>query len=59
MKNIKFKFFKLQQSLGVKMLLIQDTTENVGQAKPLRISGPQIHVDVSFFILFGSLYCIL
>nr|BAE06463.1 Ci-FUSE [Ciona intestinalis] len=36
----------LQQSLGVKMLLIQDSTDNIGQSKPLRITGPQLNVDV-------------
>lgn len=35
----------LQQSLGVKMLLIQDSTENIGQSKPLRITGSQINLD--------------
>ncbi|XP_078489103.1 far upstream element-binding protein isoform X4 [Ciona intestinalis] len=35
----------LQQSLGVKMLLIQDSTDNIGQSKPLRITGPQLNVD--------------
>jgi len=35
----------LQQSLGVKMLLIQDSTENIGAPKPLRISGPHVSVD--------------
>lgn len=35
----------LQQSLGVKMLLIQDSTENVGAPKPLRISGNPSSVD--------------
>ena len=32
------------------MLLIQDTTENVGQSKPLRVTGPQMQVDVSWAI---------
>ena len=40
-------YFQLQQSLGVKMLLIQDSTENIGQSKPLRITGSQINLDVS------------
>jgi len=35
----------LQQSLGVKMLLIQDSTENIGAPKPLRISGSHGSVD--------------
>uniref|UniRef100_H2YJK9 K Homology domain-containing protein n=1 Tax=Ciona savignyi TaxID=51511 RepID=H2YJK9_CIOSA len=35
----------LQQSLGVKMLLIQDSTDNIGQSKPLRITGAQMNLD--------------
>nr|CAB3247376.1 far upstream element-binding protein [Phallusia mammillata] len=35
----------LQQTLGVKMLLIQESTENLGLAKPLKITGPQINID--------------
>jgi len=35
----------LQQSLQVKMLLIQDSTENLGQPKPLRISGVPGNVE--------------
>lgn len=29
------------------MLLIQDSTENLGMSKPLKISGSQANVDVS------------
>jgi len=39
---------QLQQNLGVKMLLIQETTENMGTPKPLKISGLPVNVDVSF-----------
>ncbi|XP_076822397.1 far upstream element-binding protein 1-like isoform X3 [Clavelina lepadiformis] len=35
----------LQENLGVKMLLVQHTTENTGAAKPLRISGTQANID--------------
>ena len=38
---------QLQQNLGVRMLLIQETTENVGTPKPLKISGLPVNVDVS------------
>uniref|UniRef100_H2YJL0 K Homology domain-containing protein n=1 Tax=Ciona savignyi TaxID=51511 RepID=H2YJL0_CIOSA len=39
----------LQQSLGVKMLLIQDSTDNIGQSKPLRITGAQMNLDPNMF----------
>jgi len=35
----------LQQNLGVKMLLIQESTENIGSPKPLRISGQHGNVE--------------
>nr|XP_039269797.1 far upstream element-binding protein 1-like isoform X1 [Styela clava]XP_039269799.1 far upstream element-binding protein 1-like isoform X1 [Styela clava] len=35
----------LQQNIGVKMMLIQDTTQNTGMDKPLRISGDPLKVQ--------------
>ena len=35
----------LQQSLGVKMLLIQDSTMSIGALKPVRFSGSDGSVD--------------
>ena len=46
---------QLQQSLQVKMLLIQDSTENFGQPKPLRISGVPGNVEVCFYLRYTNM----